>query len=47
MIFNEEDKLYHATNNTCHICSKNVLIKEEIIVMKLVNIEDKHVKYVI
>ena len=22
MIFNEEDKLYHETNNTCHICSK-------------------------
>ena len=27
MIFNEEDKLYHETNNTCHICSKHVLIK--------------------
>ena len=27
MIFNEEDKLYHETNNTCHICSKNLLIK--------------------
>ena len=22
MIFNEEDKLYQETNNTCHICSK-------------------------
>ena len=22
MIFNEEDILYHETNNTCHICSK-------------------------
>ena len=22
MIFNEQDKLYHETNNTCHICSK-------------------------
>ena len=22
MIFTEEDKLYHETNNTCHICSK-------------------------
>ena len=22
MIFNEEDKLYHEINNTCHICSK-------------------------
>ena len=32
MIFTEEDKLYHETNNT---------------VMELVNIEDRHVKYVI
>ena len=22
MIFNKEDKLYHDTNNTCHICNK-------------------------
>ena len=22
MIFTEKDKLYHETNNTCHICSK-------------------------
>ena len=27
MVFTEEDKLYHETNNTCHICSKYVLIK--------------------
>ena len=25
MIFNEEDKLYHETNNTCHICSKTCI----------------------
>ena len=33
MIFNNKEKLYNATN-TCH----------EITVMKLVNIEDQHVK---
>ena len=27
MIFNEEDKLYHETNNTCHICSKTCINK--------------------
>ena len=27
MIFNEEDKLYHETNNTCHICSKTRINK--------------------
>ena len=27
MIFTEEDKLYHETNNTCHICSKTCIIK--------------------
>ena len=27
MIFNEEDKLYHETNNTCHICSKTYINK--------------------
>ena len=27
MIFTEEDKLYHATNNTCHICSKTCINK--------------------
>ena len=26
-IFNEEDKLYHETNNTCHICSKTCINK--------------------
>ena len=25
MIFTEEDKLYHETNNTCHICSKTCI----------------------
>ena len=25
MIFNEEDQLYHETNNTCHICSKTCI----------------------
>ena len=27
MIFTEEDKLYHETNNTCHICSKTCINK--------------------
>ena len=27
MIFNEEDKLYHETNNTCHTCSKTYINK--------------------
>ena len=27
MIFNEEDKLYHETNITCHICSKTCIKK--------------------
>ena len=27
MIFNEEDKLYHETNNTSHICSKTCINK--------------------
>ena len=27
MVFNEEDKLYHETNNTCHICSKTCMNK--------------------
>ena len=27
MIFNEEDKLYNETNNTCHICSKTCIYK--------------------
>ena len=27
MIFNEEDQLYHETNNTCHICSKTCINK--------------------
>ena len=27
MIFTEEDKLYHQTNNTCHICSKTCINK--------------------
>ena len=27
MIFTEEDKLYHETNNTCHICSKTCIKK--------------------
>ena len=27
MIFNKEDKLYHETNNTCHICSKTSIKK--------------------
>ena len=27
MLFNEEDKLYHETNNTCHICSKTCINK--------------------
>ena len=27
MIFNEEDKLYHETNSTCHICSKTCFNK--------------------
>ena len=27
MIFNEEDKLYHENNNTCHICSKTCINK--------------------
>ena len=27
MIFNEEDKLYYETNNTCHICSKTCINK--------------------
>ena len=26
-LFNEEDKLYHETNNTCHICSKTCINK--------------------
>ena len=47
MIFTEEDKLYHDTNNTCHICSKTCINKVKIIVMKLVNIEDQLVKYLI
>ena len=25
MIFNKEDKLYHDTNNTCHICNKTCI----------------------
>ena len=27
MIFTEDDKLYHETNNTCHICSKTCINK--------------------
>ena len=27
MIFTEEEKLYHETNNTCHICSKTCINK--------------------
>ena len=27
MIFNEDDKLYHETNNICHICSKTYINK--------------------
>ena len=27
MIFNKEDKLYHETNNTCHICGKTCINK--------------------
>ena len=27
MIFNEEDKIYHETNNTWHICSKTCINK--------------------
>ena len=27
MIFNEEDKLYHEANNTCHLCSKTCINK--------------------
>ena len=27
MIFTEKDKLYHETNNTCHICSKTCIKK--------------------
>ena len=27
MIFNEEEKLYHETNNTCHNCSKTCINK--------------------
>ena len=27
MVFTEEDKLYHETNNTCHICSKTCINK--------------------
>ena len=27
MIFNEEEKLYHETNNTCHTCSKTSINK--------------------
>ena len=27
MIFTEEHKLYHETNNTCHICSKTCIKK--------------------
>ena len=27
MIFTEEDKLYHETNNTRHICSKTCINK--------------------
>ena len=27
MIFTEEDKLYHETNNTCHICSTTCINK--------------------
>ena len=29
MIFTEEDKLYHETNNICHICSKTCTNKEK------------------
>ena len=27
ILFNKEDKLYHETNNTCHICSKTCINK--------------------
>ena len=27
MVFTEEDKLYHETNNTCHVCSKTCINK--------------------
>ena len=27
MVFNKEDKLYHETNNTCHICGKTFINK--------------------
>ena len=27
MIFNNKVKLYHETNNTCHICSKTCISK--------------------
>ena len=30
IIFNKEDKLYHETNNTCHICGKTCINKVEI-----------------
>ena len=48
MIFNKEDKLYLDVNDTCHICKKNLaLVKREITVMKQVNIEALHVRFVI
>ena len=46
MTFNERDELHHDANNTSHI-RKNLLIKYEIIVKKLVKREDLCVIYVI
>ena len=45
MIFNEEDKLYRETYNTCHICSKTCFIKVKDHCHE--TIEDLHVEYVI
>ena len=47
MIFKEEDKLYHETNNTCHICSKTCINKVTDNCHETVNIEDQLVEYVI
>ena len=47
MIFTEEDKLCHETNNTCHICSKTCIHKVRDHCHETGNIEDQHVKYVI
>ena len=47
MIFKEEDKLYHETNNTCHICSKTCINKVEDHCHDTGKLEDQHVEYVI